>query len=317
MPIPMGDDVESGDSTREALAAHAVRKINLVPGTHRRFTDSASDAARRQRITADVLDLLLDLGLPHRGAGPERLFDPLDLENVSLALRQGPRWSAMRWWPRSLRESARPGDLSFRLTVRVTCPTLAEPHDCELVAHPEALASAKPADLSRLPDGFTMRLTTTSVDHVFGTQQRALVDRMLPVEYHLIPDALSGDLGFVAETALADCRLAARYAVHLGGEMGLGVRLAQGLMLARPYPGWHTWVEFHTGVRWLAADPFLLSNLHRWGLLTAAEWPAYRSPAAILCRWQDDLRPLVTHRGEWVRSELAVSPEPARSPHGH
>jgi hypothetical protein len=288
----------------------------LIPDVHRRFTATA-EAARRQRITADVLDQLLDLGLPHRGTGPDRRFDALDLENVSLALRQGPRWSAMRWWPRSLRECAGPGDLSFRLTVRVTCPEPDDPHDCELAAHPRAVSAADPAGLRRLPDGFSLRLTTTPVDHVFGPPFRALVERMTPVEYHLIPEELSGDLGFVAETALADCRLAARYAVHLGEEMGLGVRLAQGLLLARPYPGWHTWVEFRTADRWLAADPFLLANLHRWGLLTDDEWPAHRSPAGILCRWHDDLPPLVTHRGGWVHTELAVSAEPGGSPRAH
>ena len=58
---------------------------------------------------------------------------------------------------------------------------------------------------------------------------------------------------FVMDTDLADCRLAAKHIVHTGHAMGLPVRPAQGLLLARPYPGWHTWVEFHTGTGWLAA----------------------------------------------------------------
>jgi hypothetical protein len=297
------------DVSRDALAAHAVSKVSRIPEAHREFTDSAADAARVHRISSDLLGLLLDLGLPHHRSAGELRFDRLDLENVGLTLRRSPRWTAMRWWPRSLRECRAAGEMTYRLTIKVACPTPADTHRCTLQAHPRALAAADPASLHRSAEGFTLSLNTTSIDHVFGPPFTALIDRVRPVEYHLIPEALADDLGFVAATGLADCRLAAKLLVHTGRELGARVRPARGLLLAKPFPGWHTWVEFHTGDRWVAADPFLLSNLHRWGLLEHAEWPANRSPEGILCRWHPDLPPLVTHCGVPVRTELALSQE--------
>jgi hypothetical protein len=305
-----GDGLGPAGGSREVLAAHAVRKVRRVPDDHREFSVSAADAARLHRIGPDLLELLLDLGLPHRGDDAGRHFDPLDLGNVGLTLRRSPRWVAMRWWPRSLRECGVAGKLTHRLTVKVACPTPGETHRCELAAHPRALAAADPASLRRSAEGFTLRLNTTSIDHVFGPPFDALIERVVPVEYHLIPEALADDLGFVTATGLADCRLAARLLVHAGAELNLRVRPAQGLLLATPFPGWHTWVEFHTGGRWLAADPFLLSNLHRWGLLDAGQWPAGRSPHGILGRWHRELPPLVTHCGVPVQPELALSRQP-------
>lgn len=76
---------------------------------------------------------------------PAANFDPLDLGNVGLTLRRSPRWVAMRWWPRSLRECGVAGKLIHRLTVKVACPTPGETHRRETAAHPRALAAADPA----------------------------------------------------------------------------------------------------------------------------------------------------------------------------
>jgi len=297
-------------TSRDALAAHAVDKISRVPGTYREFTDTAAQAARIQRISVSLLESLLDLGLPHRGSGAERRFDHLDLENASLTMRlPGPRWTAMRWWPRALRECPLSGEASYRLTVKTYCPAPPGPHRCEWDIHSHALSAAAPGSVLKTGDGYTVCLTVTCVDHIFGPPFTALIEALLPVEHHLIPDALAGDIGFMTATGLADCRLASAFLVQAGRELGAWVRPAKGLLLATPFPGWHSWVEFRTAGGWLAADPLLLSNFARWGLVDAAEWPAARSPHSFFCRWHPSMPPLVTHDGEPVRPVLELSRE--------
>lgn len=77
--------------------------------------------------------------------------------------------------------------------------------------------------------------------------------------------------------------------------MGLPIRPATGLLLTTPYAVTHHWLEFAVADKWLSADPFLLSNFARWGILDPAEWPPNRSPQPVLWRLGNDQIALATH----------------------
>lgn len=116
----------------------------------------------------------------------------------------------------------------------------------------------------------------------FGPAFAPLVAAATALRFHVLPAALSADLGFLRATGLADCRLATRHLTGLGAGAGLGVRPVEGRFVATPYAVWHTWVDFRTDDGWLAADPFLLGAFDRWGIIDGAQWPADRSPHGLL-----------------------------------
>src|SRR5882757_9128555 len=99
--------MNSSTSGQRYDAAEVVERIRRVPDSARQFTQSRADARRLHRIDETLLVQLLDLGLPCRGRAAGLQLDGLDLANAGLALRLAcPRWLAMRWWARSLAQTA-------------------------------------------------------------------------------------------------------------------------------------------------------------------------------------------------------------------
>jgi hypothetical protein len=291
----------------ETAAARTMARIRRVPDRYRLFTHSTADATRVHRIRPDLLASLLDLGLPHRGAGAERWFDRLDLENIGLGLRlPGTRWTAMRWWSSSFSGRWTGDPVTRTLAINAVCPAPDRPHPCRLRLDPLVAAAGVPGSVRRSPRGFTVDVTSTPVDHLFGEPFTPLIERIRPVEFHLLPESLTTDVGFALHSGLADCRLATRLLVGLGRELAVPVRTAIGVLLTSPFPTWHSWVEFDTGDRWLAADPFLLNAFARWAVVDTAEWPMNRSPQGLLWRWHDDQFPVVLHDGELAQAELVL-----------
>ncbi len=285
--------------SHHAAAGRAMRKITRVPGTYRSFVVTTSDATRVHHIEAELLEHLLDIGLPHRGSGPERKFDRLDLENIGIELQLlCPRWAAMRWWSRVLPSRVTPGPTAWTLTVKADCPTPTQDHDCQMIYYPGVISATEPEHVYRqASDEYKIELTTDWVDHSFGEQFNALIEQILPIEFHLLPRQLTNDAGFVTQTGLAECRLATSFLVRAAATLDLPVRPVSGFFLAQPFAIRHWWVEFQDGGTWLAADPFLLNTFIRWGLADREEWPVNRSPCGVL--WPDAVpgRRLATHGG--------------------
>jgi hypothetical protein len=255
-----------------------------------------------------LLELLLDLGLPHQGRGADRCFDKVDLDNIELALGlPGLRWTALKWCADSLRPYRSPAVLTHRLTVRAECTGRDENHRCDFRLVPQILAASDPGSVSRQSTGrLSFRLTTKSLDHLFDGPVRAVIEQMRSVEFHLLPGNMEDDPAFVRANGLADCRLGSTYIVHLARAAGVEARPATGIFLVKPYAVRHTWVEFRVDQGWIAADPLLLNAFARWGMLDRTEWPAHRSPHGALCPLAADWCGVpVMHNGVPVEAMLA------------
>jgi hypothetical protein len=277
-----------------------VHRIRQVPDRVRIFTEPVSDLPRVHRINSVLLTALLDLGLPHRGTGAGRRFDALDLANVGLALKLPcPRRAAMRWWSKSLLASDRNGAVLCTLGLGADCPAPGHTGGCEWTVHPELVAASRPGTFrEQRPGSYRFDVRLTSEEWYFGEPFHQLVERVLPLRFHLLPYTMSHDLGFLTGTGLADCRLVTRYLVELGNGLGLPVRPAAGYFVMTPYPTFHAWAEFRAGDRWLAADPLLLNAFAEWGIVDPRRWPPNRSLHGRFLRLGDRHCEALTHRGD-------------------
>lgn len=294
--------------------ARAVETVRRVPDKHRDFRVDGATLRRVHRIDDTLLAQLLDHGLPHRDTGPERRFDALDAENLGLLLDlPSPRRLAMRGWRAALDTADRhPAQVcTMRLGPARAARQASGADPCTL--NGRLVDAAVPGSVSRVaPDAYTLKARLTRARGAFAPAFAPLIEDVVRLRFHLIPRGLWGDLGFVAETKLADCGLAAQFAAARAAERGLAVRQAEGLFVLRPYAVRHWWLEFSVDGEWTAADPFMLTALARWGLVDPREWPPTRSPQAVLWRLGPDAFPLLTRGGRAVGPAIAVvSAEPA------
>lgn len=309
----MDADAQASEApgAREALA---VGKVARIPESFKEFAVSAADAVRVHGVGSALQERLLDLGLAHRGTGSNRRFDRLDLDNIGIDLRLScPRWTAMRWWSRSLPPRVAPGPSGYDLVLRADCPTPDRTHACELVFHPGTVKSGEPAEVRRAPlQEYRIELTTHWSDHCFGEPFTELFAEVRPIEFHLMPAGLVADPGFVAFAGLADCRMATAFLARAAARLGLPARPVAGLFLARPFALRHWWIELLDGGRWIAADPFLLQAFQRWGITQPAHWPVNRSPSGVLWQLAVPGMPLAGHGGSPLKNiSLLSSPRPA------
>jgi hypothetical protein len=94
----------------------------------------------------------------------------------------------------------------------------------------------------------------------------------------------------------------------MAAAAGVNARPAAGLFLGALFPFRHIWVEVEVGRRWVAADPFFLGTLRRWGVVNGDDWPVDQSPRNILWRLRSAPsinEPFVTHHGR--EAPVAVS----------
>jgi hypothetical protein len=282
-----------------AAARDVMSKVARVPDIYRDFAVTEAEAVRVQGIKSELLRYLLDLGLPHRGSAHERRFDRLDLDNIALELHLPcPRWVAMRGWSRVLPRQVIPRRVEWTLKLKAHCPMSTQKHACEVVYYPGAVTAREPKLVRAHGSGeYRIDLATRWVSHCFSEQFNVLIERILPLEFHFLPEPLTREEGFAAETGLADCYLATRLLVSAGIDCGLPVRPVSGIFLAKPFATRHRWVEFQDGGTWLAADPFLLNAFNRWGLSDPSEWPANRSPSGVLWPLREPSSQLASHDG--------------------
>ena len=287
----------SGPSGADAVAA-AVEMLRRVPDQHRHFTVDAGALSRVHRIDPLLLARLLDLGLPHLGSGPERRFDTLDAENLGLTLAlPSPRRLGMRWWRRAFADVH--ASRAFSTVIRISAPGPAGPGDqsgCSL--DPRVWGAAVPGGVAETSSGvFMVEPRLDDVRHVFDDSCSGLGELADSIRFHLLPRSLQQDLGFLAETGLADCRLAALFLATEARGHGVRARKSEGLILGRPYASWHAWVEVDVAGRWIAMDPFFLRTLAGWGVIDGQAWPANRSPHPLLWRLDSGYLPLLWRDG--------------------
>jgi hypothetical protein len=279
------------------------KRIARIPDKYRHFTVPAERAHLYFRISPELLERVLDLGLPHRRDGDELHFDENDLKSVSMAFPgRSPHRGALKGLADALLAGA--AEPMVRRTVNLLphCPVPGHEGTCgfrvapqaSLGSHTVAVRTIEPNNFEvdiAVPGGTVRLLELTA-------PERQLFDAAAELRYHRIPLEANRDLAFLADTGLADCRLATLFLAHRGRELGVDVREATGLFLSRPFSPRHFWIELRRGDTWLPADPFFLTALGRWELLDAAQWPDHRSPTGAF--WtvpMDPDVPLVSHEG--------------------
>ncbi|GAA0572099.1 hypothetical protein GCM10010172_65790 [Paractinoplanes ferrugineus] len=283
-----------------------MERILLVPDGAREFTEDLSDVRIHHRIRAALLQQLLDLGLPHRGTGEEMRFDKWDMANVGVSLGLPcPRRLAMRWWSKALAETPTCRSIGYTLEVAARCPDPGHAEPCEFSLSPEFQGAAR---VRAVRSGvYSCEIGLPGGLRYFGDPFTDLFASVLDIRFHLLPVALSDDLGFVAETNLADCRAATMHLLRQARERELPVRTAVGYFVAPPYATPHAWIECQLEDAWWPADPFLLNALIRWQIIDPSRWPVNRSPQALL--WPLHKRHFVamTHRGAEVYPTVAMT----------
>jgi hypothetical protein len=290
----------------DEMARDAVERIRLIPDWVREFTEPASVAASEHRISKDLLELLLDLGLPSEGTGDDRLFDGFDLANASVSLDLPcPRRLAMRWWSKTLAALRSGPPIGYTLEMSAGCPSKGHVGPCEFTLGRRVTESARVTELA--PGRYSCEVELPCEPHTFGEPFTELIGLVGPLRFHLLPVALAKDVGFVAETKMADCRSATIYLNRSARALGLPVRPALGYFVAPPYATPHCWLEFRVDGHWVTADPFLLHSLADWGIVDPGQWPVERSPQGVM--WRGDQREFVAmeHNGVEVYPTITMT----------
>ncbi|MEW2085658.1 transglutaminase domain-containing protein [Streptomyces sp. NPDC005283] len=279
----------------DAELLEVVERLWRVPDRHREFVQDAQRAAREHQIDAALLGQLTDLGLPSAGSASGRLYDRLDLTNAALALRlPNARALAMRSWAGSLNSSDTQVALEIEIGARCPSPGHAGPCSFDRSAALNAVPGYAPGPGTH--DG-VLRRRIDRQSHQCLPELRELASLARPLQYHLLPMVLRADLGFLAETGLADCGLAALYLTQEALARGMRARSTFGFFLARPYSMEHTWTEVRSGGAWVAIDPHLVNLLTDWSFLDASHWPPHRSIDGCVLRVADEDPDLITHYG--------------------
>jgi hypothetical protein len=301
---------QSTGSLRDAVA-QALDRLRLVPGRYRRFDESVDQPDSVFRLPPDVVRILVEVGFPHRVDGGVVRFDRLDLENISMLLNvPSLKGTTMRLWSGALTDLVPAPEVSYRLRIAARCPERGHPGACDFRLAPWASGGEGVREVrSRVPGDYELTLTLPADEHLFGPQWTDVVDRVRALSFCYLPPELGRDLAFVAETGLADCRLATHYLVEMGRAAGLPMRKAAGLFLGYPLAMRHNWVEFHDGGRWLPADPLTLQLLADWQAVDPAVWPPHRALLGVL--WSVDRDAffdtrIITHGTGRIRPAIRV-----------
>lgn len=279
----------------DAELLEVVQRLRRVPDRHREFAQDAQRAAREHQIDAALLERLTALGLPSAGSASGRFYDRLDLTNAALALRlPSARALAMRSWAGSLNSSD--AEVAFEIEIEARCPSPGHAGPCSFERSETLHAMQGYTPGPGTHDGVLRRRIERPARQC-QPELRELASLARPLQYHLLPLALRTDLGFLAETGLADCGLAALYLTREALARGMTARSAFGFFLARPYSMEHTWTEVRSGGAWVAIDPHLVNLLTDWAFLDASRWPLHRSIDGCVLRIADADPDLITHYG--------------------
>ncbi|MGN7187577.1 hypothetical protein [Microbacterium enclense] len=264
------------------MADFALRTLR-VPLALREFTVSRERAIREFGVPEIALSLAIDLGLPNSGAHcPE--FDRRDLRNLLLALRApSPQFDVISAVAEALRKSeGAAAQLKRHVDLFLRC-TKDHNGECDFQVLPDAprertvierLNSRRFAAEAVLESGPRERLALTP-------EQRHSFDEIAHAQFFHLPFALTNDLGFFAESGLADCRLALKVLLTAARRNGAGIRPLAGLLVAPPAALTHSWIEVEAEGGWRVADPFYIRSLVGWGLLRSDEWPDDRIPKGV------------------------------------
>ncbi|MFJ5309586.1 transglutaminase domain-containing protein [Streptomyces sp. NPDC088350] len=239
----------------------------------------------------ELIDILLGAGFPSEGRGKGVIFDPLDLENVGLDLRlPSASRAATSLWARSFRRPSRLATANCSVQMSWSCPTPGHDGDCDFAISPRIGDQAEAAvNNGRSTWQTSLEVQLLNDEYLFRGEFSVLVQESQRLHFHRLTPELAEDMEFLREHRIADCLSASIYLAEVAAELGLVVRQASGYFVGAPFLVPHTWLEVNVNGRWIAADPYFLQTLGRWGVVDAESWPPDRSPRNVLWRVRSDL----------------------------
>lgn len=291
----------------DSLIQTSVDSIMRVPSRFRRYDQTAGMARKTHGIPGPLLDALLDNGLPHRVAGGVLLFDELDLANASFHLElPSARAMALRSWGGALRSASETTGITYTLGFSAQCPEPGHSGECTITQHHEIASIIGRPTADFPPAGFTVPFVNTQPSILLPAPFRQVTEELANVEYHLLPDGLHEDLGFLKRSGLADCPLAAEYLLRVAVDHGYPARKSFGIFVSMPFSVPHFWVELNIDGGWHAVDPHLLKMLGGRGLIDPDTWPVHRTLGGVTWRLADRDLPLALHNGEEIACSLST-----------
>ncbi|MER7279805.1 transglutaminase domain-containing protein [Dactylosporangium sp. NPDC000244] len=265
-------------------------------------------------VDSEFVDVLVDMGFPCEIRRDHVAFDPLDLENLGLDLRlPSASRAAMALWTRSFKDPTRLATARCTVQISWSCPVPGHAGGCDhdgdfTVSSQIEGRSVGPVVHDRTGWKTELDVRLLHDDHVFRNGFSALVQEAGKLHFHRLIPELAQDMEFLRRHRIADCRSANIYLAGVAAAADLVVRQASGYFVGSPFLVPHMWLEVDVDGRWVAADPFFLNTLARWGVVNAADWPPTRSPRNVLWRIRGDHEeePLIKHGAVGVPVKLVA-----------
>ena len=306
-----------GDNSVAALSAATLQEVvdraRLVPDRYRDQSATWELATRHFGVPELLLAQLLDFDFPHARVDGQFRFDRKDLKNALLrTLVPSPQLDAVKAIADAMNAAPPTQSFTRKITAVTRCPEPGHDGSCDFVIARALTAPADEAVTVLALDGRQCVLSAAirsgpATVMSLSDSERQVFEQVATLEFQHIPSELATDTGFARDAGVADCRLAGLYLCALGNEIGMRIRPAAGIAATPPFSNTHAWAEVHDGHRWTPVDPFFISSLVRWGLLTADDWPINRIPLGVLVRLADHDEALMTHRGDEIQPMLLTT----------
>jgi hypothetical protein len=268
--VPSADQDEgiNEDAVREIID-----RILRVPTKYREFSTSLDQARMLYSIQGNLLDMLLDLGLPNSGSSADRKFSGLDLENIGNALGlHYPGWRQLCMLAITFGQLRSPTPIGYQVRAVSKCPEPAHDGSCD-VAPSRAVVDSGARVLECDSTGVTAEIHLPRIRQSLNSAIDPLVEIAAGLEFHFVPAELRTDVGFAMETGLADCGLGTAVLLANGALTNHPLRRASGLIMSVPFMMKHSWLEIGVAGGWISIDPFFLISLARWRIIDSEAWP--------------------------------------------
>jgi hypothetical protein len=280
-------------------------KLAAIPDTTRAFTATPQDVGRRFGLSPEILELLIERGVPHAVHDGDPYLDVRDVRTVAMHLGFGPAAAAARrFWATGLNDASRGDHTRYELYYRSGCPDPGHAPECHYRmavpgGHVERVVGA-----DHTGPLYSVQMSLDTDWPAFPAEWRGLLDVLDGMDFIILPRDLRLDLDFARDVGIADCVSGTELLVREATRWGVPVRRSFGVIVTPPYSSRHNWAEFRIGNRWVPIDPLFVNALRTWGLLDPDAWPVDRSPGALYARVGAQQGPFLTHDGTDLKTTL-------------
>lgn len=283
-----------------------LERLQQIPDKCREFYVDEAGAFSGYRFQTNALDLLIQNGLPHRRKEQQNFFNHLDLITLGFYLRIPNRTNLLfRSWGGALKKIK--GNRAVAANMAII-PLLDD--DPETIHEFNVL---KP-EIGRMylsgKSNLLLYQSTINRPHLrfeFSSELTEIIDKVLELDFYMLPEAVRWDLDFVLDTKMADCGGASKYCYELLKAQGYEARHCFGVVLAEPFASGRYFTEVRLNDQWIAIDPHLIKLLRNLGSLKTDDWPMKQSPGAILLP-MDEVITYRSQHGTPVFKHLKVEP---------